>query len=54
MLGFKLFEESLLKKEGKIEEIISNWLNEQPIKIIKMNQSNDTNGYLLISILYLI
>lgn len=52
---FKLFDESKLKKNEKIDEVITNWLNEkipQTIKIIHINQSTDLDGYLLISIYY--
>ena len=50
---FKLFDESKLKRNEKIDEVITTWLNEkipQTIKIIHINQSTDLDGYLLISI----
>lgn len=52
MFGFKLFDESKLKRNEKIEDVISNWLNEKQYNIIKINQSTDSVGNLLISFFY--
>jgi hypothetical protein len=53
MIAFKLFDESKLKRNENIDEVITTWLNEKDkFKIIQINQSNDSDGYLLISFFY--
>ena len=53
MEAFKLFDESKLKRNEKIDEVITTWLNENNgFKIIQITQSNDSDGYLLISFYY--
>jgi hypothetical protein len=52
MLGFKLFDENKLIRNETLEEIISNWLNEKPYRVIQVNQSIDMHGNLLISFFY--
>ena len=49
---FKLFDEKKLKKNEKLDEVITTWLNEihNDIKIIQINQSTDPDGHLLISL----
>ena len=47
---FKLFDEKKLKKNEKLDEVITTWLNENKFESIQINQSTDPDGHLLISL----
>ena len=52
MFGFKIFDENHLKKNEKMDEVITTWLNENNFEIIQINQSTYPDGYHLISFYY--
>ena len=53
MKAFKLFDENQLKRNEKIDEVMTTWLNENnEFKILTINQSIDKDGKLVILIYY--